>query len=366
MSETPSLSRNVSLHDVTLPEQPIVELINPDDPDNDENNSALDSVQSGLDRILSKLNDSDKALDQLEQRIGMHEKQQKELQEEINTMDQELVRAEQEISNLQIERQQTKEQISLVDQEKTQLASQIKQLDGKLSQTDQKSSINNQVLEQKVQQMEEERERLEQSLANGSESSVVLKQQLDKAQENIKTLETKITKLNKTKLNAQKNKTKTKKTIDTIRTQITKVESKVVAQVARIGDIGKVTITQSTSGQVGAGKMRKPIISKIKTLEYLSLFPLLDKANKTKLVNIAKIIGMDRKKYPLKKDLIIAIKLILHCKAGIIQHQRELKIVGKNMQVIEISKMKTKDALCNKLSKELSKVSLRKIQKALS
>ena len=130
--------------------------------------------------------------------------------------------------------------------------------------------------------------------------------------------------------------------------------------------MGTVNVTNTSTAQmVGSSKPNPKKPSQVKALEYLSLFPLLDRANKTKLVAITKMMGMDPKKYPLKKDMLVAIKLALHCKAGIIKHTRELKIVGKNMQIVEIRKIKTKKEICQVLDKKMSRFSLRKIQKLL-
>jgi DNA repair exonuclease SbcCD ATPase subunit len=271
-----------------------------------EQKDALDTIQKDLDRILGKLDESDDLLKKLEDKFGKHQQKQEELEEQNEQLDQELDETNKVISKLQ-----------------------------------------------------QENKDMEMKLSIGEDSSEILKEKLAVSQKYIEECEQQVKKLNEKQDNVEKKKKKNEEAMDKIKKQIEKVEQRVSAQIIRMGDMGKVTISDSSSAQVGG----RP--SKARALGYLSLFPLLEKANKTKLVTVAKSIGMKPKDYPLRNDLLVAIKLALHCKAGIIRHTRELKIVGKNLNVVEIQKMKTKKELCEKLDVKLGKISLRKIQKLL-
>ena len=351
-----------------------------EEPERDENINALNIIEKDLDRILKKITDSDNLLLKLESQIKKYQQRENELQQQIDKMDIELNQTNTIISTLQTEKQQFEERIQILENEKQQLQNQLKQVEQEIGSTKNELkdlgtqrinvvnvSKQNELLKQKIQDLETERERIEQSLASGSDVASQLKQQLDDSQAKIVSLESQIIKLNKSKQSIEVNKNKNQKVIEKIKSQIISIEQKITGQTAKIGEMGKFTITDTSTTQIGSGpqKVRKPIINRIKALQYLQLFPLIDKSNNLKLKAIGRILGMDLKKYPLKKDLAIAIKLALHCKAGIIKHSRELKIVGKNMQIIEITKMKTKGEMCKILDKKLAKISLRKIQKLL-
>lgn len=333
-------------------------------PDAQENENALGVIQRDLDRILGKLNDSDNLLNQLEAKIRKHQNLEQTLQNRINQIQQQLSQANQNVSRAQNQKQQIEQELNNIQNERNNLSQQLEKTQQELSQRSQRGSINNQVSQQRVQKLEQEKEQLEKALASGDEASGVLKQQLDKAQKDIQQLETRIKNLNTQRLDVDKKKEKNTEAIRKIKDQITKVEQRVSAQIVRMGDLGQVEVSNKSSAQVGAGSNAQEKL-KVKALEYLDLFPSIDKATKPKLSSLAKVLGMDPKQYNTKKDLVVAIKLALHCKAGIVRHTKELKIVGKNMQIVEIRRMKTKKEICKKLDSKLGKVSLRKIQNIL-
>ena len=338
-------------------------------PDTNENNNALEQIQMDLDRILGKLNDSDNLLLQLEQKVQSYQQQQNELQEQIDKMNMELNDKNNIISQLESEKQTIQEKLNILEEEKINYTQQLNQLQDELRIIKESNTLGNNTSLQQIQQLEADKNMLENSILERNNEVSKLNQQLTELQKQYNDLENRIITLNSKKLTNEKTKEKNQKVIDKIKNQITTIEQKIVAQTSKIGDLGQFTISNKSSLQLGSSKRKllknKPIVSQVKVLQYLNLFPIIDKVSRSKLVEIAKLMNMDPKQYSRKKDLIVAIKLGLHCKAGIIKHSRELKIVGKNMQIIEIQHMKTKNEMCDLLSKKLSKLSLLKIQKIL-
>lgn len=348
-------------------------------PNPDENTAVLEAIQGDLERILNKLNESDQVLNQLEQRLKAHEQRQNDYQQKINELKQEIEKTDDVAKNVAADRLELENKLKQVETEKAQLTEKLAAIEKELQEAQEEMKngsktkldlVNmtkqNEILQQKVTELEAERDTLKKSIEDDASSSKTLQEQLETKDKEIKDLEDRLKKLNLSKMDAETNKEKNKKVIEKIKDQVLKVEQRIIAQTARIGEMGQFTVSESSSAQVGAGKgMRKPTVSRIKGLDYLSLFPILNKVNRSKLEQVARMMNMNPKKYPLKRDLITAVKLGLHCKAGIVKSSTQLRIVGKNMQIVEIVNMKTKNDICKKLSSKLSKVSLRKIQKVL-
>jgi chromosome segregation ATPase len=309
--------------------------------DFDDNTLTLNKIQEGLDSILNKLNNSDNLLNDLENKFLKHEQIGKELQDKLDKVNVEMESKSSMSNDLQIEKEKNEQELNKLKESMVMEADQLKQ----------KTNEESKLLQQKLEEMENEKN--------------ILQKSIEEKDKQLQEMEQRIIKLNTVKLNTETNKTKNTEIINKIKEQILKVEERIVNQTARIGEMGKMSISQTQTVQMGAGKKQKPLIQRIKVLNYLNLFPLIDKSTRSKLEKLAVLLYIKPKQYPLKKDLIVAIKLVLHCKAGIIKHTKQLKTVGKNMQMIETVQLKTKNDICKILNKKLSKITMQNIYKTL-
>lgn len=309
--------------------------------DFDDNTLTLNKIQEGLDSILDKLNNSDNLLNELENKFLKHEQIGKELQDKLDKVNMDLESKSNMSNELQVEKEKNEQELNKLKESMTMEADQLKQ----------KTAEESKLLQQKLEEMENEKN--------------ILQKSIEEKDKQLQEMEQRIIKLNTVKLNTETNKTKNTEIINKIKEQILKVEERIVNQTARIGEMGKMSVSQTQTVQVGAGKKQKPLIQRIKVLNYLNLFPLIDNSTRPKLEKLAVLLHIKPRQYPRKKDLIVAIKLVLHCKAGIIKHTKQLKTVGKNMQMIEIVHLKTKNDICKILNKKLSKITFQNIYKTL-
>jgi DNA repair exonuclease SbcCD ATPase subunit len=137
----------------------------------------------------------------------------------------------------------------------------------------------------------------------------------------------------------------TREKLTSIRERIEKINNSVSVQGSIINDI--------------AGPMRGGSVQTNVNRKYLETIEKLGKSTRPNLNAVAKKMGINPRNYRTKGDLLNAISLIIHAKAGRIHCDKNLKIIAVNLGIN--CTHRTCKVICAELRQMLNKISIKKL-----
>ncbi len=258
------------------------------------------------------------------------------IEEDLNTLLSFVTKNEALVDNLELQLKQNKTKIEELENEIVK------------SKTEKETAM--QEYQQNAQKQSEINEQLQKTLGD-SES---IKMELENCKRKEKELLEQIKQAEIRENALKEEKDKTKLAIQRIQEKINTINEKVRMQTTQLDTLG------SSMGQTGAGK-KNPFMVIRNKMKVVALNRKLNRASRKKLDALGNAWKISPSRFTQKEDLRRALKIILHCKLGLVKRKTHLKTVAKNMNILE----KSGKDICEILLKNMSKISIKKAHEIL-